>query len=416
MNKFSDLKFKDILQGTFFLLIMFSDVLSLLASKYFSYIDEIFAILCLLYFVFKIMTGTSINKNINTAIMLMVFSLLSGVIGNFLANYQTNLYVISLDILSTYKLFFTAFGLICFFDSTKNKNCEGALNFVFYILTIYFSILFILCILNLFLNIGMSSGVRYGIKDFAFIYGIPGIIINHASYFLVILLFEKHNGMSNKHFFLFSIITLLLVISTLKTRGMTICAFYIFSIYFFKKTNISIKRGILLISLFALLIGLPQFRTYFVEQQGARYLFAYNSIFYANKFFPFGTGFSTFGTGTAAQYYSKIYYEIGFNFRFGLSPDNQLFLNDTFWPAIFCELGYLGLFTFFLLFLFSIWQFVKHYKDYSLIIALFIVFDSAFGSIQSAYLTSSSMICLLVIGIACEETIEYKKINEVKKW
>lgn len=77
----------------------------------------------------------------------------------------------------------------------------------------------------------------------------------------------------------------------------------------------------------------------------------------ANDRFPFGTGWGTFGSYYAVKYYSPIYIELGWNSIFDLSKDGgaDLFLNDSFWPTIFTETGWIG-FIFFGIMLLSIFS------------------------------------------------------------
>ncbi|MBJ7473209.1 MAG: O-antigen ligase family protein [Solirubrobacteraceae bacterium] len=79
---------------------------------------------------------------------------------------------------------------------------------------------------------------------------------------------------------------------------------------------------------------------------------AARSLLYSTSFdiglvnFPFGAGFGRFGTATAFDYYSPIYYEYGLNRNYGLAPVTGRFGTDTFWPAILGETGWIGVLGF----------------------------------------------------------------------
>lgn len=84
----------------------------------------------------------------------------------------------------------------------------------------------------------------------------------------------------------------------------------------------------------------------------ARNILLRTSINIANNNFPLGTGFGRFGGKIAQQYYSPVYYQYRLNTVYGLE-ENGKFLNDTFWPCVIGETGYIGT-LFFILFIGSI--------------------------------------------------------------
>lgn len=73
-----------------------------------------------------------------------------------------------------------------------------------------------------------------------------------------------------------------------------------------------------------------------------RYLFFYYGGKTANTYFPFGSGFATFGSDQAARNYSRLYYQYGFNSLFGMNTKDGSFLSDTFWPMAIGQFGWIG--------------------------------------------------------------------------
>lgn len=67
-----------------------------------------------------------------------------------------------------------------------------------------------------------------------------------------------------------------------------------------------------------------------------------SSVSVAADHWPFGVGLGRFGTITAMNHYSPVYYEYGLNRVYGLEPGGS-FGTDTFWPAILGEAGVIGL-------------------------------------------------------------------------
>lgn len=64
----------------------------------------------------------------------------------------------------------------------------------------------------------------------------------------------------------------------------------------------------------------------------------------AAQYFPFGAGFGRYASATAASIYSPEYGPLGFEYIYGLgsADDGGMFLNDTQWPAILGESGWIG--------------------------------------------------------------------------
>lgn len=60
------------------------------------------------------------------------------------------------------------------------------------------------------------------------------------------------------------------------------------------------------------------------------------------KHFPLGTGFGTYGSSIAINYYSPLYEALGYQNNLGMSSDNSAFLTDCFWPTVFSEFGLFG--------------------------------------------------------------------------
>ncbi|WP_432524048.1 hypothetical protein [Kineococcus sp. SYSU DK006] len=82
----------------------------------------------------------------------------------------------------------------------------------------------------------------------------------------------------------------------------------------------------------------------YVVQDSARSLLTQGGAAVAGETFPLGAGFGRFASATAADSYSPWYYQLGFDHRFGMGPaaDSGQFLNDTQWPALYGEAGWLG--------------------------------------------------------------------------
>lgn len=80
----------------------------------------------------------------------------------------------------------------------------------------------------------------------------------------------------------------------------------------------------------------------YIAQDSARSRLTEGGVTVAAQHFPLGAGFGRYGSATAADDYSPLYYALGFDGRYGLGPESGQFLNDTQWPAIWGEAGWFG--------------------------------------------------------------------------
>ncbi len=92
----------------------------------------------------------------------------------------------------------------------------------------------------------------------------------------------------------------------------------------------------------ALFIGIDQFNFYFKNTNAediVRAKLHVDAIDLAGRYFPFGTGFGTFGSSAAATHYSPLYYELGYT---SINGGTGRFLSDSFWPTVIAQTGWIG--------------------------------------------------------------------------
>ena len=59
-------------------------------------------------------------------------------------------------------------------------------------------------------------------------------------------------------------------------------------------------------------------------------------------YFPFGSGLGTFASAAATKEYSPLYYKYKIDDILGLTPENPMFLADTFYPIVYSQFGFFG--------------------------------------------------------------------------
>lgn len=136
--------------------------------------------------------------------------------------------------------------------------------------------------------------------------------------------------------------------------GTGILMLIIFIVFFIMKNDYKIKTWqIVIIGFLCIIAAVGEIQTYLLDDTAARSRLLRYAFVTAVRYFPLGSGFSTFGSATAAKHYSQLYYDYGFQHMWGLSSngnDGVDFLNDSYYPMIIGELGFIGL-TIFIIFM-----------------------------------------------------------------
>ena len=73
----------------------------------------------------------------------------------------------------------------------------------------------------------------------------------------------------------------------------------------------------------------------------------FNSIEILADYFPFGSGFATYGTFASGVHYSDIYAQYGMDNIYGLTKSYYSFVADTYYPSL-AQFGVVGVCLFFL--------------------------------------------------------------------
>jgi len=133
--------------------------------------------------------------------------------------------------------------------------------------------------------------------------------------------------------------------------GLLILFFYYqkYSSFTFSAKNISF---VLLAIFLALYVSYEKIYFYFYigtvesENMFARPLSFVTSFRIASDYFPFGSGFASFGSYFSGVYYSEIYYKYDLFWQQGFKPERPSFIADTFFPELLGQFGFFGLILF----------------------------------------------------------------------
>ena len=365
------------------------------------YLDELITILALII----IIKSRSLNRRFRRIIILLVLVVVVGLEGgNYVSKIQTDVIPIINDVGNCTKVFVTFMGSYIYFKNINIKTFFKFLLLTRYYVTWIIIVAIFLCLVNFFIDIGMSSELRLGIPSYKFVYNGPAIFSN-ILYLLIplLIMYLCFLGGCSKRNILLLAGFLFLLISTLRTRAFLFAIVFLFLYWWVIIKKQSFKINIVTISIgigvFAM-VCLDQIMYYVGEDMTARAALLFGGIQTMIDFFPFGAGFSTFGTDAAAKYYSPLYEEYGIDTVYGLTPDEHPFASDSFWPAIIGQFGVIGFFLYILLiyhlfaFIFRICKTNRYYSLMGIFICFVLIVDSTASSAFFHFLTVNLMFLL----------------------
>ena len=368
-----------------------------------SYWDEAVSALFFGYFLLHVLISFEIRQEDLIVCALVLVTAAAGLYGNWRFAIQDSRAAILIDVISHFKFAGLYLGVKSFCRVNRVDVYE-ALKLPILLAKFYLTVLFVFGALNLVVDLGMYDEYRYGIRTYAFIFGTSGIVTNTVLFIITLLLMECALSPGKRNV-LFLAMSWALLIMVIKTRSLILAAVMAIlyeSLIIENKQSMRLRAAVT--AVLAVIIGYPQYQKYFVNgvkaNQGTvpRLLFLEGGIQLFKEHFPFGTGFGTFGSSAAATHYSSLYYMLGFDKVAGMTPTNTRFLNDTFWPMIFAQLGLFGTISYILLLLGILMKIYSRAKEtgnaYLRFAALFYVINVLVSSIQSSYPGNNSMIML----------------------
>lgn len=308
-----------------------------LGISWIGYTDEVLCIICIVYIMYFSFKRGIRGSDLALIIMLIICSIVT-FLGNTVSGISKDWFSIAVDFIALAKMF-TVFIVYKQVASLDKKQ-------------VMVSYLIPLCkvliltgsacgFISLFADIGMTNGTRYGIPSFQFIFS------NEARYgFIVVscLLILMLTKMPKKKLIFYEALTFFSMILT--TKGVVyivlVCYAVLRIMWRRKKDTKFTPLNAIFLAIAGTAASTYQIETYLKDTSSPRNILIKYGFVTANKYFPFGSGFATYGSDQAAKNYSSLYYQYGFHKVFGLSPDRGMFLNDCYMGMVFGEYGYIG--------------------------------------------------------------------------
>ena len=306
----------------------------------FGYWDELFTLLGIVVIVFNSHRWRKCRQA-NYYVVFFAAYIFAGVVGNIaggLVSIKAALY----DILINIKFPVCLLAAYCIFKPVNIEKYSSIIRIHVEILSI---VLIIAYAINLFMDIFPVYEIRFGINSVQLFFAHPSFCAGAVFYLLLLrIVFIKHNNFST----CVSLILLLIIFMTLRFKAIiSIFALYVLGFFIYHRRYRQLKLPLYIIAgAIAFAICYDQVSFYFAGYglhhfpRGVLFL---NSFTLMGQFFPFGTGFGSFGSYYSGVYYSPVYKMLGIDDIFGLSYDNYNAITDQYWPMVGGQTGIFGL-------------------------------------------------------------------------
>lgn len=305
----------------------------------FQYLDEAYALLMVPAAVIHLYKqGFHVSKRTKIFIGLIIGFFCIGWAGHFVNQYQPMTNALK-DAYVNLKFFMSIGATVILFEDLDTK---AMVRWLWWLLCIISSILFVLCVLDLFVGI-YERQYRYGLPAIKLFYSAYTYIVAQCTLLMAIgIWLYEYKG--NKVLIPLAMIVFVLL-CTLRTKalGSIACVVLIYILLFGKSRKLAVCAwGVIGLAVVA---AICQVLHYYVNlgTESARAVLTIGSAYVAFDHFPFGTGWGTYGSAFSVEPYSPVYTMYNMQRVWGISPDYSEFVSDTFWPMILGQCGIIGL-------------------------------------------------------------------------
>lgn len=370
----------------------------------FSYTDEILGVISFvgitLHYLINRQNVHPLKNQTNKILILLVIIIIIGLVGNML---HSDLGTSFLDDLLEGFVFAKQYLIFIFLMLSLNqKNSLQIYKFVNKLSQLMVLVLFIALLADRFVGLGLTS--RKG--EFSFLAGFGATVSVWTVLFVCIIVFgnTKHKA----YYTVFGAIVILFSRSGVGLLGLALLA--VTYVFFIKQKKFH-WYYLLIIIPFVVALSYDEISRYLLDSTAPRALLLTYAFVTANRFFPIGAGFATYGSASAVSNYSRLYTEYGFNYRYGMSSSDAMFLMDSYYARIVGETGYLGLILFVLIVYIIIRKMIftvndKHMKYYTLMLMGFLLAAGlGFGTGSAWGCTVYIIIAVMIKSASAQEII-----------
>lgn len=308
-----------------------SNVLQERISGVFAYVDEASVVILIVWAAYLLYLGRRNADTYNKRILaILVVFVAIGMLSNFFSGIDQPIKAMAIDLFTCIKFFLM---FICVNVITENHS-EGIIKLCADFSRLYLLVMLLFLPISYVVDTGMIIGERPG---YAFLYGHPSNFAAAVVTCLVMIIADRKKVKE------FTAIAALLLIASDRSKAIAFAAVAVFALILMKKGN-KIPAGFWIASCIgSVFVAFDQIKLYFLNTETARSVLLSSSFGVANRFFPLGSGFATYGSNITITNYSPLYYDLGFDRVWGLSPMYNDYIADSFWPIVIGQFGYIGL-------------------------------------------------------------------------
>ncbi len=315
-------------------------------STFFNYTDEaigvILVVIVLLNLLRKKITLLKFERYM--LIFMFIFELI-GIVSGFVYKYQDIQYMF-VDAYTCAKFFIY---YLCARLLTQNKLKEDYFCSINWICKLIAVIFFVLTLHDAFMTPWFPvSDYRYFTYSVMLFFEHPEFLARASITIIFLLAYNYRYYRRNIYYIIMLTVVMIL---TFRTKAIvSVFALFLFYLYFvrFKFKSLT-PVGVISVA-GAVYFGYNSLNEYYVEfDKAPRRILTEDSITIAKQLFPIGSGFGSFGSSMAAQYYSRLYLKLKYYTYYGMGEETKAkFLSDTFWPTVIAQTGWIGLGSFIL--------------------------------------------------------------------
>lgn len=412
---------KKLLFNIFFIFMLFQQVLLQYTSgkinKIISYTDEATECVMICMILYMAIKGTIRLYKVE---IVMVFAFITFLFMGFISNavypMQNVFYNIS-DGLVCGRFIVAYYWTRFYFKDNAEEYIDG-LNKICRIIAV---VMFVLTIHDIvFTPFFPKSDYRY------FMYSIK-LFFPHSSYmavacFTCIVILGTQLRKHNKNI-IYIVLLEICTFFTLRSKAMaSIFAIDVLYIFIFIMHIISPYLIGVISSIGAVAIGWKNFAFFYLLDKeiidtAVRAKLHKDSVILANDYFPFGTGFATFGSNIAAKHYSDLYVSLGYLNIQGGGVDGG-FLSDTFWPIVIAQTGWFGTIAFLIVVIGLIYLAVrirKYNRYYYWMLLSIVAYELISSTSEPAFFNPSVFIIFILYAMIINAGTKERLVIEENK-
>lgn len=382
---------------------------------FFGYADEVLAVVGLLCFFLEVFSVHRILKSNTLIIAGICLFVMAGILGNFIFMYQPVLSIAMPDLFLSIKFFLWMYFAI-YFCKKGNFNYNALFQTLSEHAKILLYFIFFLTIIDeMFHVFNEYSDIKMGMRAVALYEGTTSLASTAATLMCLCMFGERKLKWTKEIIF-----ALLVILATLRFKSLAAVAVFILLFFYGKTLRKKIKWWyFIVLGLLAVFIAGKQILIV-IQSGAARSMLFIVGFRLLLDYFPLGTGFGTYASYFSKVRYSPIYEIYNLSNVYGLSVDKSSFINDTFWPMVLGQTGFIGTAGYFMALL---WIYIRIQKCMSKNIAIYYggmyillyLLLTSFG--EPSFLHWNSLLFAILFGIIISYSYNGKteKAYEIRK-